>query len=259
MPSPTAPRQARNVDVVSGARSADDPRLTRNGQQAMRSQLAGAGLAYDDQGALEINPATFSLYDVVVAQEEVSLADAARELALSGKGGHVVDSQTATTTISNTTTESTYYGFTVPADTLVENRKLYVRCFGRMENSTGGNVGFTLKVKLGSTVIWEGATGAIITTNAAQRMLDFELYLIAGASAMSQFLIGRVTVEQPTPAGTVTGLGGIAATPLVNGTIGRNGSAADMTVEQELTVTITPSSASAAHFYEMRAGFVVLY
>lgn len=258
-PLPPMPSQARSIDQTSGPRGPDDPRALRGAQQAMRSLLAGVGLKYDVQGQLGVDYETFNLRSLVDAQEEIEAAAAANALALLGKEGHVVDSQTTLVTISNTVAESTYYTFTVPANTLVQNRKLYLRAFGRVENSTGVNVGFTLKVKLGSTTIWEGASGAIIASNAAQRMLDIELWLVAGASSQSQYLVGRVTVETPTPAGTVTGVGGITGTPLVNGTIGRNASAADMTAEQELTVTITPSSASASHFYEMRAGFIVLY
>lgn len=259
MPPPMAPGQARSIDHTSGPRTPDDPRNVRAGQQAMRSLLAGEGLDYDVEGKLGINYETFNLRSAVDAQQDTELQAAANAIALAGKEGHVVDSQTTLVPISNTTSETTYYAFTVPANTLVKDRKLYLRAFGRMENSTVGSEGFTLKVKLGSTVIWEGATGSIITPDAAQRMLDIELFLVAGASSQSQYLVGRVTVEQPTPAGTVTGVGGITGTPLIFGTIGRNASAADMEAEQELTVTITPTSASASHFYEMRAGFVVLY
>lgn len=65
----------------------------------------------------------------------------------------VLNRDVAVATVSNTTTETTVYSFTVPANTLLTNRKLRLEMDGVYVNNSGANRNLTFAITLDSTTV----------------------------------------------------------------------------------------------------------
>jgi hypothetical protein len=134
------------------------------------------------------------------------------------------------TLISNSTTETTIYTYTIPGGTLSTGNAIKLRIPYKLSNTTGGNVTFTAKLLYGATTIATATTPNIASTNDGAGFVD--AYLLANASASAQ--IGTIIVNETYQTATYE--------RSVRGTATEN-SATDLA----LAIKITLGSASASY------------
>lgn len=248
-PLPMRAGQARSIDQTSGPRDANDPRNVRASQQSQRSLLAGLGLRYAVNGQLEVDPASVSLEEQVGGQDEESLEAAARALDLASGSPTTIyaSGETAQTTAS--TSEQDYLRITVDPDLLVQNRGLHLVTLGKVFNDSGANRGFIFRVYMGSTELFRADTGSIITASANLRVFALDLWLTADEDSQAQSMQGRVFLGAPSDA--LVGVGSLATAPLFDNMVARYKSSVDMTIRQELAVTLELSASSANYYAQL--------
>lgn len=152
----------------------------------------------------------------------------------------VEDRSSSTTTVSNTTTETSVYSYSVPADALGSTGALRVTLFGTYTNTSGSNRTVTVKIKLGSTTLYQDVTGNL-SSNTDSRAVQFSFLLMNTASASSQKLTGNLRFGNA--GATTSGTGNLGTTATTDAPI--YGSASeDTTSAKTLNVTVTHSSAA---------------
>lgn len=139
-----------------------------------------------------------------------------------------------------TTTETTNFTYTIPANTLSTNRALRFNVGGYITNFSGVNRTFRIRAYFGSTTIYDSSTAPITgtTTNA---IWSIDGVLVNNDSAASQSLLAKVIVT-----GTgipTTSWGNVNTDEQV--TVGAFGgeSAEDTTADRLFVITLTPSNA----------------
>lgn len=155
------------------------------------------------------------------------------------------DRVSSTTEVVNTTTETTFYSYTVPGGALGTDKRLRVDLILDFLNNTGSGQTFTLKVVFGATTMFVDTTGTL-ATNTARRPIRLSVWLSADGSASAQILNGVLTVGATSAA---TGIGGLssASTPLQGGTLGgtaAESSASDLALELKVTLSSASSNLS---------------
>ena len=104
-----------------------------------------------------------------------------------------LDSDVTEVELVNTTTETTVYTYTVPANTLSANKGLRVTVLGDYLNNSGSSHGLTMRVKYGSTTIASEPVGSI-TTSASRRSVYLQADLMAFNSTSAQAAFARAIV-----------------------------------------------------------------
>lgn len=169
--------------------------------------------------------------------------------------GGVLDRQLTTQLVSNTTTETQVYSFSVLGNTLGTNRALRITIFGDRLNNTGGVQNETIRIKFGATTIATATTGG--TSASATRApwkLVCNLFAFNGATNTQKAFYEYA-------AGTSPGAGAIAGTDndSSGGLIGSHLSIAeDDTTAKTLAVTIQLGTASANMNHNVFGVFVEL-
>jgi len=97
----------------------------------------------------------------------------------------VVNRQGAKAAIANSTSRTTVYSFTVPADTLSTNKMIRMTLFAIYLNSSGSSRNYTLYVKYGGTEIYEDTSPAI-GTDADKSAILATLYLMGDGATNAQ-------------------------------------------------------------------------
>lgn len=160
----------------------------------------------------------------------------------SGGGSGPLDKSVTDVTVENTTTETAIFSYTIPADTLGTTNMIRVAMAGRAINNSGANRSLTLRVKLGSTTIYDDVRTAI-TTNSREMGFRLELELKNNGSTSSQILTGQGLLGAQ---GTTTnGYGDWGSDEIYsNATLGGT-SSEDTTADKDLVVTVQWDGASA--------------
>jgi len=138
------------------------------------------------------------------------------------------DRSTSQTSVTNTTTETTIYSYTVPGGTLGTSNMLRLTIWGQYLNNTGGARTLTIKVKYGATTVADETRAT--NADAANQDFKLEAFLMAAGATNSQkggFVIHGANVNQI----------------FSNASYGT--AAEDSTASKTLTVTVTHDSASA--------------
>lgn len=156
---------------------------------------------------------------------------------------------TTTTTVSSTTSETNLFSTTLLGGTIGANRVLRFSGFGDVLNTTGGNVTFTFRIKLGGTTILAPAAFTVGTgQNRAALRIDFEIW--NRNSESSQHWYGGLLITD----GSTDSTAGTMRVPFTNGSVaGSNASAVDTSTDQTLAITVqmgTSSASAAARLYK---------
>lgn len=105
-------------------------------------------------------------------------------------GNYSLDRAVASVAVSNTTTETTFYSFSVPGGTLSTNHKLRIGIRGNLTTKNGGPGTFTVKVKYGSATL-TAVSAANLTSNVASPVgVWLNADVVAANSASAQILDG---------------------------------------------------------------------
>lgn len=155
-PTITTPTISGAVSFPDGVRQTFNPDATTPGlnvgsQAGDPSTPSNGDLWYDSTG---------NLLRAKIAGANVSLGTGSGTT-VNATGGPLFAS-TADATVANTATETTLFGSgvgtkTLPANYLVAGKTITVVVRGRMGSKTVSPGSLTIKVKLGSTVVWSGA------------------------------------------------------------------------------------------------------
>ena len=150
----------------------------------------------------------------------------------------VLSTKISTTSFANDTAENTFFTYTVPANSSVIGDVYRLTAWGRGLNNTGGNVGFTFRLKIGTTVLHQ--TPAITwNTSTLQRAwrVTWEM-VIETTSAQRSFATLLVTA---------TGVdgGGWAAFGTSETMLGFGSAAVALSSNRDLLLTIQMDTANA--------------
>jgi hypothetical protein len=180
-------------------------------------------------------PMPTDLFLVARASDNKSIAGAATVA--------IHDREAATTDVANTTTETTIFTHSVPANELGSDRALECILFGDYLNNNATGTSLTWRIKFGGTTIYQDAVSAS-AISATRRPWWLQFVLAANNATNAQTLGGLFYLG--TAGGATTGLGDIdtdeieSAAPIAN-----SGIAIDSTAARTLEVTVAWSAASA--------------
>lgn len=156
----------------------------------------------------------------------------------------IFDKSTTTVSVTNTTTETTLYSVTVPANTLGTNHLLRVSIGGTYLNNTGLNHSIRLKIKYGAMTLYDDTTDSL-GVDANNRGWRLELILAANAATNAQKLLGRFAIGDLGAATAGTGdIGKVLADQDAMGGPLYGTSAIDSTAAQTLAVRVIHAAAS---------------
>lgn len=202
------------------------------------------------------------------------VASAGRELMLwqrSGSGPDSISAQTSANvpvvlnramtdlTIVNTTTETTLYSFSVPANAMSTNRGIHVTVLADVLQNTLASTA-TFRVKFGGTTIFADATGSY--ANGAARRAWFFDFWIGNQNATNDQAGGGIYLPQDITAVTAptTGIAGDFSDSSTDGSpIIVADAAIDTTAAQTLGFTWQWTSAGAATEFRRRMAIATLY
>lgn len=124
-----------------------------------------------------------------------------------GGGFSVLSTNYSTVTVSNSTTETTVFSYSLTGGTLGANGGLKLYIGFRFQNASGTGVTFRYRLKLGGTIIHNSVTHAI-TSATGQRPCWLEVNIRNNASESSQIYFGNISIG---------GLGGALTTGVYGG------------------------------------------
>lgn len=167
-------------------------------------------------------------------------------LAVGGGGGGnstTLFKNTTTLSVASTSVEANLFSQSISAGIMGTNNILHVIISGWILNDSGGSDGFTFRLKLGGTTLWEDDTPTF-TDHTMRRPLHMEFWIKNMNSASVQHTTGTYIIGNPAnaPVG-FSDLGAVAINPIgvING--------ADTTVAtasaQTLLFSVDPSDSSA--------------
>ena len=164
----------------------------------------------------------------------------------------IIDRDLTENDIVNTAAETTLYTFTIPAATLGTTGILRVSIKGDYFNNSGSSRTLQLKVKYGSTTLWDETSG-VIGVNANRRAFTFDFLLAAINSTSAQLANGIFALS--TGGAANTGIGAMAGFSTVDVAF-QGTSAEDSTGALALDVTVTHPVADAS--LSMRAKIMAI-
>lgn len=153
-----------------------------------------------------------------------------------------LDRDVAEAAVTNTTTETTVYSYSVLGGTLSTNRALRITLIGDWINNTGGAAAsVNLRVKFGGTLIgWFLPTGA---ANAGRYPIRLQGVLSAANATNAQRFVATMDMGQPGDIGSPPGQA--AENYTESGASGNNGLALDSTAARTLLISAENSAADA--------------
>lgn len=151
----------------------------------------------------------------------------------------VLDRSTTDVDVVNTLSETAIHSVTIPANKLGTDKGVRLTILGDILNNSGANRNFTIKVKYGTTTLYEDTTATPLGADSARRAFFMSLTLSAKGATNSQLLCGLATISNRGAA--TTGTGKVDIMTNLNGfCLTLEGTAAeDSTSAQTLQVTIT--------------------
>lgn len=158
--------------------------------------------------------------------------------AAAGGGVQVLDRVASRTQVTNTTTETTVYSFSVVGGTLSTNKALRLNAVIWYSGTAGGTSTFTVRVKYGATTIFEASVSQAQDVN--NRGTSFGVFLAARGATNTQSAQGFLNMGAPN---TVEGVAAAAAAALL---ASHNNIAEDSTLAKTLAVTMQHSVANAS-------------
>lgn len=120
----------------------------------------------------------------------------------------ILDRDVAVATVTNTTTETTVYSFSIVGGTLGSTKALRLTLIGDYLNDSGSSRDLTLRVKLGATTVFAGVPTASLTTSATRRPVRLMCEISALNATNAQVAAGSMFVGNNIG---VSGTGGVAA------------------------------------------------
>jgi len=170
------------------------------------------------------------------------LADSAESVGIRwGDVVSVIDRDAASLEIVSSTSETSIYSFSVPANTLRTDRSLRVRIVGSLLNNTGSGQQFTVRIKLGSTTLYADASPAV-PTSATRYGFDFNIILTNQESEAIQTLGGFLYMGNQ---GATTGIGDMGTDETPAHTAIGGSATEDTTTNLTFDVTIQLGASSA--------------
>lgn len=183
--------------------------------------------------------------------EELAVGDG---IEFSGSTGIVSSSRTldrdaSVNTFNTTTTETTIYSYTIPANTLGANDEIYTRILNYYLNNTGSAKGYVIKVKLGGTTVIDFDTTTFFGSNSAKRLVKVDIYISSLGATNSQYVTMQINhASGSTPSGSITtGEGSLWSNNIGNVQLGSGVLSQDMTSSKVFEVSIQLSTSSASH------------
>lgn len=156
-----------------------------------------------------------------------------------------VDKVAGTLSISNTTTETSLYLFTIPANRMGVLGCLDVDILADVFNNSGAGFTITLRVKVNGTITYEDVTASIVSNATFSRPFWLELKVRELNVTGAQFIAGHLMIGNVVAA--TTGLGDLATAPFQSVNFDNNGTAGgDTTADWTVEVTVQFSVANAA-------------
>lgn len=231
---------SRNVTIggnatVTGTLTASLAASSLTGQVA----VANGGTALSStptNGQLLVGNGTNYTLAALTAGSGISVTNGAGSITLAATGvALVLDKSTTEQDVSNTTTETSVYSFSVPGGTLGTTGTLRLTVSGLMHTDSSTDT-LTLKVKYGGIIFAQWSQSLTATTNGA---FLFVTHINANGSTGSQ---RATSVMQRVAAGTTQSLA-VLSNGMVVDTGYRDDGAVDSTASQTLTVTAQWSSA----------------
>lgn len=184
--------------------------------------------------------------------------------ASSGGGGSssstTIDRATTAVTVTNSTTETTIYTYTIPGGTLDANGELRLTLLNEYLNNSGANRSLQFKVKLGGATVIDSTTGNL-GASALNRIISLELRVSALGATNSQkvALVGIIPAASGS-VGTLTTGAGMATTIItsLNLSSGLTALTHDMTASATLEVTVTHPTTTATQTWTTYAATLEL-
>jgi hypothetical protein len=160
--------------------------------------------------------------------------------------GHVLARAGQATIFSNSTAEQTLFTHTIPGGLLRTDRALRLTTLVRYLNNTGASRTFTLRIKFGTTTLYDDVSTAW-SSSTQDRPIMLRLTLAnTGASNAQEMAFHLDSPAIGTITSTTAGLGDLATTPYAL-YFGGGSSTEDTTTDRTLTVTLQASNASTSH------------
>ena len=144
--------------------------------------------------------------------------------------------------VASSAVETTWFTFSVPANTIGTTGVLHCVIQYDFLNNTGAGDTFTLRVKYGATTMFDDLSGAPVT-NAARRIGKLEFWVAGDGATNSQLLAGSMTLGAPTAA--TTGTGDFAGNLGLSGAPWGGSAAEDSTAAKTLLVSIQNTTSTA--------------
>jgi hypothetical protein len=184
--------------------------LTSNGSPNIQE----AYVLYPDR--IEIEGATDNTNELTLSFTDPT---ADRTVVFGNVGGDVaivLDRAATAVDITNTTSETALYSFTVPANVLGTTRNLHVKIIGDFKNNNGVSENVTIRIKYGGTTFYDDLVG--INNSSLRRAFIIDINMANQGSASTQFMVGDIqigTASAPTTGiGEISTAGGAAIMPV---------------------------------------------
>lgn len=154
----------------------------------------------------------------------------------------ILDRVTTLASISSTTSETTLYSKSIPANLLGTKRALRLCMYGRMLNNSGSDRIPVLRVKFGSTTLITSGVNLVLNQSVLSRNYYLNIVLAANNSASAQKATADLNISSPLSSGTMnvqvyTGFTAFAS--------GYGTATEDTTSAKTLAVTFQPDASSA--------------
>jgi hypothetical protein len=151
--------------------------------------------------------------------------------------------------IVSTAAETDVLNVTIPGNLLGTNRTVRIRISFDRLNNTGATQVYTLRVRLGATIMYNDASFAMVAS-ATRASGHLDLVLSANNATNAQVVSGLVT--QGPAGGATTGLGDLASDELDYATPLQGEAAIDSTADMTLRVTVDHAASSASNSWRSR-------
>ena len=159
-----------------------------------------------------------------------------------------------TVLVNNSTTTTSIYSCTIPANALAADRTAHTYLLGQYWHSVGASATLTLRVGYSTTTMYQENT-TTFTASSTSRPIIIDLYLSNKSATNSQQLGGIVFISGT--GGATTGWGDLAASATIVADI-RGTAAIDSTSARTFEVFVTHSTASTLVSFEKLYAFTEL-
>lgn len=171
----------------------------------------------------------------------------------------ILDRSVSDTTVSSTTSPTSIYSYTLPANTCSNGSVLRIRIFSSLLNSTGSIRTFDVAITFGGVTLWADTTAGL-ASSANRRACSIELYLSVQDTTNLQVLDGYFSISNVVlpNTGQAGDINGGANNDLVSSTMYGVVSTLNLNVNRTLDVTVDPSFSSATLVWQKRSAWVEL-